>query len=273
MKLLLAYFSATGNTAQIAGIIKTSLVALGAEVDELDITSYADRRESVDLTPYQAVIFGAPIHSNRAPRIVRDWLNTLNGEGRKCATFFTYGGFGVHPTHYSTRTILEARNFVLVASAEFLGKHTFNLAGWSAMTTRPDEADFEVAREFAEKIYPRFTGEDPGLVGPLEKTNRTDKELDEFEKFRFKAVQQLPTRNGAECSMCLICEDLCPTHAMDAQQGAADPERCIVCLRCLANCPEGVLHVNDLRELWQFKLQGENETAESLNQKKSRIYL
>jgi hypothetical protein len=44
--------------------------------------------------------------------------------------FFTYGGFGVHPTHYSTRQILKEQNFIVVSSAEFLGAHTFNLGGW-----------------------------------------------------------------------------------------------------------------------------------------------
>ena len=45
-------------------------------------------------------------------------MKTLEGQGKKCAMFFTYGGFGVHPTHYSTRQILENQNFVVVSSAE-----------------------------------------------------------------------------------------------------------------------------------------------------------
>ena len=50
--------------------------------------------------------------------------------------FFTYGGFGVHPAHHATREILEERHFRVVSSAEFLGAHTFNRAGWEAMVDR-----------------------------------------------------------------------------------------------------------------------------------------
>jgi ferredoxin/flavodoxin len=274
MNIIMAYFSATRNTARVAHVIKERLEQLGAAVDAKDITSLDDRRQPLDLTAYQAALFGAPIHSNRAPRIVREWLSTLDGNGLPCATFFTYGGFGVHPTHYSTRAILDSRGFDLVSSAEFLGKHTFNISGWSAMTERPNQSDFDVAREFADITFKRFTGEDPKRPGPFEKTNKSDRELDAMELMRFKAVTQLPTREGAACSLCMVCEELCPTRTMDANKGeVSDPTTCLVCLRCIDNCPEDALHINDLRQMWPVKLKMDNETEASLKQKKSRIYL
>ena len=39
MKVLVVYFSATGNTAKMAKVIKESFIELGVEVDEYDITS------------------------------------------------------------------------------------------------------------------------------------------------------------------------------------------------------------------------------------------
>ena len=101
---------------------------------------------------------------------MREWLRTLNGQGKKCSMFFTYGGFGVHPTHYSTRQMLEEQHFHVVSSAEFLGAHTFNLGGWKAMKGRPDERDVAVAQECVERTYKRFTDEDESLLGELEKT-------------------------------------------------------------------------------------------------------
>ena len=83
MKILIPFFSATENTAKIAKVIRKSFENLGADVEELDITSNGDRESRIDLDPYDAVVFGAPIHSNRAPRIVREWLMTLDGGGKK----------------------------------------------------------------------------------------------------------------------------------------------------------------------------------------------
>jgi ferredoxin len=186
--------------------------------------------------------------------------------------FFTYGGFGVHPTHYSTGEILKEQNFVVVSSAEFLGAHTFNLGGWRAMEGRPNELDFEVAKDYVELTCKRFTGEDDRVLGELEKTEYTEEQLDSAETLRFKVLTQLPSRGGKECSMCLDCEELCPTGAMDAESGEADKEKCIACLACVANCPEEVLKINDMSNSWSLRLDKEKVTEESLKKQKSKIY-
>jgi flavodoxin/Fe-S-cluster-containing hydrogenase component 2 len=272
MNVLIVYFSATGNTAKMATVIKERFAEMGAEVTMSNVTSYKQRQEKIDLAPYEAVVFGAPVHSRRAPRVVREWLRTLNGQGKKCSMFFTYGGFGVHPTHYSTRQILEEQHFRVLSSAEFLGAHSFNFGGWKAMKGRPDERDFAVAKEYVEITYKRFTGEDESLLGELEKTSYPEELLDSVEAFRFKNVTQLPTRGGTECGMCLECEVLCPTGAMDAEFGEAERGKCIACLACLANCPEQTLTINDMSKSWLVKLEKEHATEESLKGQKSKIY-
>jgi len=273
MKILNCFFSPTGNTRHIAKVISSRLADLGADVTERDITS-PESRNSVSMIPeYDAFIIGAPIHSHRAPRLVRDWLKTLNGQGKPAAMFLTYGGFTVHPAHYSTGEILTAAGFDVIASAEFLGKHTFNLGGWAAVPDRPDSSDDDVARQYADKILARFSGDDQGRVADLPNTDDTEEYLDSIEKFRFYAVTQLPTRSGSDCSMCMACEEICPSGAMDAARGEADPESCIACLGCVAACPEGVLEINDLTQIWPMKLKGENETEVSMNEKNSRLYL
>lgn len=272
MKVLILYFSATGNTAKIAEVIEEKFEEVGVGVTMSDITPYGNRQRKIDFEPYQAVVFGAPIHSSRAPRAVRDWLRTLDGQGKKCSMFFTYGGFGVHPTHYSTRQILEEQNFIVVSSAEFLSAHTFNLGGWRALEDRPDEIDFDVAKDYVELTYKRFTGEDDRILGELEKTEHTEEQLDSIEALRFKVLTQLPTRGGEECSMCLVCEELCPTGAMKAESGEADKKKCIACLACVSNCPEKVLKINDMSNSWSVKLDMAKVTEESIKEQKSKIY-
>lgn len=273
MKILLCWFSATGNTAAIAEAIEGRLSELGAEVNSVDITLSSTREDPIDLTPYQAAIFGAPIHSMRAPRVVRNWLETLDGQGKKCATFFTYGGFQVHPTHYNTKEILSRRNFNVLASAEFLACHTFNLGGWNAMEGRPDASDLALAGQFADKIFDRFSGKDPAAVSELDPGPFTETELDNLEKGRYKVVSKLPTRDGAECQLCLLCEEQCPTGAMDAQAGQADPTLCIACLRCVKDCPDQALKINGLAPFFRLKMEKDGETIASLQSKKSKLYL
>jgi ferredoxin/flavodoxin len=272
MKVLILYFSATGNTAKIAKVTEEKFKEEGFGVTMFDITPLVERQTKIDFEPYQGVVFGAPTHSRRAPRIMREWLRTLDGQGKKCSMFFTYGGFGVHPAHYSTREILKEQNFIVVSSAEFLGAHTFNLGGWKAMGDRPNELDFKVAKDYVELTCKRFTGEDDSILGELEKTEYTEEQLDSAETLRFKKVTQLPTRGGEECSLCLECEELCPTGAMEAESGEADKEKCITCLACVSNCPENALKINDMSDSWSRKLANEKVTEETMKDQKSKIY-
>jgi len=272
MNVLILYFSATGNTAKIAKVMEEKFKEEGVDVTMSDITPLAERQGKIDFEPYQAVVFGAPTHSRRAPRIMREWLRTLDGQGKKCSMFFTYGGFGVHPTHYSTRQILKEQNFIVVSSAEFLGAHTFNLGGWRAMGDRPNSLDFEVVKDYVELTCKRFTGEDERILGELEKTEYTEEQLDWAESLRFKKITQLPTRGGESCGLCLECEELCPTGAMEAESGEADKEKCIACLACVFNCPENALKINDMSNSWSLKLNKEKVTEESIMEQKSKIY-
>lgn len=273
MKLAIVFFSATGNTARVARVIKNRFEESGMAVDGYDITPPPGRQKNIDFTPYQGVVFGFPVHSLRAPRVVREWLRTLDGQGKKASLFFTYGGFSVHPAHHATRQILTDQNFRVVASAEFPGAHTFNLGGWRAFPDRPNEIDYTLAQTYAQATLERLTGQDSGLLGELDQSRYSQEQLDQFERLRFQIITQLPTREDRECRLCMACEDACPAGAMDATAGRVDSQKCIACLGCVALCPDQALSINDTTQSWAFKLDMGNTTEQALNLQQGRIYL
>lgn len=73
--------------------------------------------------------------------------------------------------------------------------------------------------------------------------------------------------------MCMVCEETCPSGAMQAETGEADPDKCIACLGCVSNCPENALKINDMSTSWSFKLAMENISIEDMNARKGKIYL
>lgn len=257
----------------MAEVIRERLEFEGAEATLCDVTSPAARAKGIDFGAYDAAVFGAPVHSLRAPKVMRDWLGTLDGNKMKCAMFFTYGGFTVHPAHYSTARILEKRHFIVVSSAEFPGKHTFNVGGWKAFTDRPDKREHALAEDFVRATLRRFSGVDGDMVSGFEQGAFNDDQLDEFEGFRFKVITELPSRNGAECCQCGMCEKLCPTGAMDCASGTVDSSACIACLGCVAVCPEGNLKINSTEQSWQMKLTMGKTTVEKLNSQVGKLYL
>ncbi len=273
MDIALVFFSATGNTRYIARIIGDEFRTEGATVTFHDITTADSRKKGLDVSRYDAIIFGFPVHSLRAPRVIREWLTTLAGDGMRCAMFFTFGGFMVHPAHYSTAQILEKQGFVVVSSAEFPGRHTYNLGGWNAFPDRPDHRERALAQEYAAAASARFTAKDSQTVSELDQGMFTDEQLDAFEHYRFKIITEIPGRKTATCSLCGLCESLCPTEAMDHLRGTADPARCITCLRCVDSCPDKVITINSTRESWPLKLSMSRTTEQEVNSQRGRIYL
>jgi len=273
MKLLMVYFSPTGNTRHVTHAVADRCAQLGSNITLWDITSPSQRRENVDPAAFDAFVFGFPVHSLRAPRLVRQWLRTWQGDKKRCAMFFTYGGFSVHPAHYSTGRILEQQGFSVVASAQFPSAHTYNLGGWEALAHRPDSEDLQAARRYADAVYPRLLGTDTALPSAFEQGDYTTKQLDHFEELRYRIVTQLPTRSGGECCLCRQCEKVCPAGVFAAELGEVIGSGCLACLACVAICPDQVLHINDTRATWEKKLRMGQTSASALNRQKAVFYL
>ena len=119
--ILVAYFSATGETARLA---KTIARAAGADLHEIrpaqpytaaDLNWHDEQsRSSVemkdpacrpaiagdapDLTAYDTVLVGFPIWWYQAPRIVETFLATCDFSGKRVVPFATSGGSGLGST-------------------------------------------------------------------------------------------------------------------------------------------------------------------------------
>ncbi len=271
MKIAIVYFSATGNTEKIAKVAKEQFIELNNVVDVINITNTSERNAFKDFSPYKAVVFGFPVYYGRAPRLIREWFRNLDGKDIKCSVFFTYGGVHVEAVHYDIKTIMNKQNFDLVASAEFLGKHTYNLAGWKLMESRPNDDDLEIAKEFALISYKQFKEEDTGRA-QFEKPKQSREEIDTME-LAFKRAIPSPFREVNECSRCGTCEEVCPVNAMDKEKGKPKRKICIRCLRCVVNCPDEVLKMKDMSAQFQYMQQLFNLNEEQLRTKKSKILL
>lgn len=273
MNIAVIYFSATGNTAKIAKTISESLKTHeNVNVEEIDITTYSSRDKENKLDKYEGIFFGFPIYAFRAPKLIRDWLNTLgDGKNKMVSAFFTYGGVRVGIAHHNIKQILEEKNLQVVSTGEFLGKHTSNLAGWTLMSDRPNQEDLNIAKEYAEKTLMRFMGKDIGIV-KFDTPEMTETQVDKIEDSANKR-RIPPSRHGEECTQCKTCEENCPTNAMDAVLGEADPEKCIGCLKCVDNCPDEALKVADRKKMFAVMEKALNLTPEILASRKSKYFL
>ncbi|MBF0552324.1 MAG: hypothetical protein HQK60_17555 [Deltaproteobacteria bacterium] len=155
------YFSATNVTHTYAQVIRDGLVDRGCAVQLFNVTAYASRQTPLRLDGFDGVVFGFPVFSDFAPSVINDWLPKLEGMGKKCALFLTYGGRTTGYAHFHTRLLLEQAGCQVLFSAEFLGRHSFNVGGWRVLPARPNAQDFAVAQEYATLVAERFAKEAP----------------------------------------------------------------------------------------------------------------
>ena len=222
LRIALAYFSATDVTRTYAGLLGEELSKKGCTVKLFDVTSFSSQRDRLPVAQFDAFLFGFPVFADFAPSVINDWIPTLDGQGNKCGMFFTYGGRTTGYAHFHTKLLLEEAGFRVLFSAEFLGRHSFNVAGWHALPDRPDEGDFAVAREYAALAVERFSADAPPDFA-LQKPFGYEASMRVRQDGEQSAIRgwSHPFRSAPECSMCRECETECPAQAFDADTGQA----------------------------------------------------
>lgn len=140
-KSLVAYFSRSGNTRVVAGLIQRRL---GADLFEiLPATPYPQdylatveearlerdsgrQRAPAALVPrlgdYTDVYLGFPIWGETAPPLIRGFLSGHDWSGRRLIPFITHGGYGLGDSHAVIRRLAQGARlrdgFVMQADQE-----------------------------------------------------------------------------------------------------------------------------------------------------------
>ena len=272
-EVALVYFSATNVTHTYVQVINEAFLDQGCAVELFNVTGYASRQEALPVDGFDGFIFGFPVFSDFAPSVINEWLPTLNGQGKRCTLFLTYGARTTGYAHFHTKLLLEQAGFQVLFSAEFLGRHSFNVGGWRILPDRPNEQDFAVAREYAALALERFLQDVPPVFR-LQKPFSYDRVLASLEtqQKRTERGWTNPVRIAGECSMCRNCETECPAQAFDADTGLSDPERCIKCMHCVYICPDQVVKIDErMRDAYEGFLEYWHLTEEMINARQSKI--
>ncbi len=272
-RIAFVYFSATNVTHTYVGVMREALLDRGCESRLFNVTAYASRQKPLPIDDFDGFIFGFPVFGDFAPSVINTWLPTLDGQGKRCTMFFTYGARTTGYAHFHTKLLLEQAGFQVLFSAEFLGRHSFNVGGWRILLDRPNEQDFAVARRYVALALERFLQDAP-VAFRLQKPfgyNRAMASLQSQQKRTERGWTQ-PVRIAEGCSMCRDCETECPTQAFDADTGLSDPGRCIECMHCVYICPDEVLKVDErMKDTYEGFLASWHLTEDMMNAKKSKI--
>jgi ferredoxin len=238
-----------------------------------NVTPYAVRQRALPLEGFDCFIFGLPVFSDFAPQVINEWLPTLDGRGRRCALFLTYGGRTTGYGHFHTMLLLEKAGFEVLFTAEFLGRHSMNACGWEILPNRPDESDFAVARDYADLAIAKFTQDSPQVLH-LQKPFQYPNAVEMLAQPPASPERRWtnPIRSAQTCSMCMRCATECPAAAFNAESGLSDPIKCIECMHCVYICPDRSVAVDGgFRDYYPHFLSKWHLTEDRMQAKQSRI--
>lgn len=241
MKVLILYYSATGNTR-----LAVSLIREGVESSPGDTCDLAGigRGPVPPLDGYDVVGFAAPVFCFKPAIILLQMIDSLpEGGGRPCFTFWTSGG-GPANSDWIAQRKLAARGWRVIAQ-----RHMTAQDSWTTGKVRapdpalPSVADRRAAREFGaglagladEARSPGFALPEPvfrpGVMHAISKF---------YEPWMLDAVFRTDV-DMARCTRCGRCVRDCPTGRMRFDAFPRPRGRCVGCYRCINLCPEGAI--------------------------------
>lgn len=117
------YFSPTGTTKNIIYSIINGMGII--ENISINLTDHKIRDTAAPIINGDIVIIGVPVYEERIPKVVHNFLNSLNGNKKPLVLVAVYGNFSYGIALNELNFIAKNRGFNVVAACSFIGEHSF----------------------------------------------------------------------------------------------------------------------------------------------------
>lgn len=216
----LYYFSPTGGTKK-AGEIFCEGISSNVKTVDLGL-----RDKAMEEPESELVVIAVPVFGGRIPAIVAEKLKEIEESGKKAVTLVVYGNRAYEDALLELNNTVTERGFRVIASAALVAQHSI---ASEVGKGRPDDQDRKSILEFAGKVLDKMEN---GAESPVKVPGNYP-----YKNGMSMAVTPISKPN---CNQCGKCASVCPTGAIRLEDAAVvtSPEKCILCMACVATCPE-----------------------------------
>ena len=215
------YFSPTGGTKKAGEILAE---AMAEKVTLFDLGSREAFKESAK---GDVAVVAVPVFGGRVPAVVSEKLKALKENGKKAVTLAVYGNRAYEDALLELNDVMKEAGYEIAASAALVAQHSM---APEVGAGRPDEKDAEEIRAFAGKI-----------LAKLEKGDAEEIKVPGNHPYKPMSSMPVTPMSLPSCNTCGKCAAVCPTEAIQIENGevTTEAEKCCLCMACVHACPEG----------------------------------
>ena len=246
MKVLICYFSGTGNTRKVADKYASSFAALGHDVDTVSIDSLLTDKDLPEnfltqLRDADLIGVGYPIHAFNAPAILLKFAKRLpKAKTKKQVFVFKTSGEPLRLNNISSIKLgrmLKRRNYVILSEYHYcmpynmIFRHTDEMAYkmWSTAERLVPLDVKQIVENTPHVLKKVFFG---GFIAWVMRC--------EHWGARFNGRMYKVSK---ECVHCQKCLNICPTHNISVKKNGKlrFGKNCLMCMRCAQLCPKDAI--------------------------------
>lgn len=242
MKVAIYYFSGTGNTELTVNKWQSEAKKHNIEVDLFKIEEIKDE---IDVSSYDKIGFGYPIHAFNAPRIVLKFAKKIKAlEEKKPAFAVMVSGEYMnlnHSSHLKLGSILKRKNIFFESEYHYLMpynmifRHTEKRA-FQMYETMNKLVELDVKDYLVDNI-PHQLKKHKVFIRPFVWLLRIEQLFAPVNGKTFKI-------NKKKCIKCMMCVKNCPTQNIEFKDGKFKfHNHCVLCTRCSFNCPTNAFSI------------------------------